>query len=315
LIPLVLRAALAVTFAIAATNKALAPASTRESLPAFGVPRSTVRAVALALPALEAIVAIALIAQPTAAGGAWVALALLLGFGVAIAAALRRGEAPPCSCFGAASTTPVGPATLARNAVLAAAAAVIAVFGPGESIGRALAGVSAAAITAVAALVVVLAALAAFSWQLMRQNGRLLARVGALEDALEDALGVAREEPAPIDEAPAGLPIGQPAPAFEQLGKPLPALGERLVIAFTDPGCPGCRAVRPLLQRARARGASVLELQNREVALAYRAHGVPAAVVVDEAGLIASELVHGADAIERLLAPAPSNSLLTVQPR
>jgi Methylamine utilisation protein MauE len=311
LIPLVLRAALAVTFATAATLKALAPASTRESLAAFGAPRRLVGVAAFVLPAVEALVAVALIVQPTAVVGAWVALALLLGFTAAIAAALHRGEAPPCNCFGPATAAPVGPATLARNSVLAAAAAAAAVFGPGESIGRALAGVSAGAIAAVAALILVLAALAAFCWQLMRQNGRLLTRV----DALEELLGVRREENAATEQVPAGLPLGEPAPSFVFDGRSLPAAGEPLVVTFTDPDCGACREVGPLVVRARETGTVVVELQDRELAIAYRAHGVPAAVGIDEAGLIASELVHGTEAIERLLAASAPGSLLTVVQR
>jgi hypothetical protein len=306
-----LRAALAAAFAIAATAKALSSADTRESLQGFGLPSRTVPAGAVALPALEAIVAVSLIVQRTATAGAWVALALLLVFGVAIAAVLRRGEAVSCNCFGALSAEPVGPATLARNSVLAAVALAVALLGPGGSVGQALAGVSAGAIIAVSALVVVLAGLAAVSWQLMRQNGRLLARVDALEIAVAESGGQA----ATIADAPGGLPVGHPAPPFEHDGEQLPALGETLVLAFTDPHCPGCQTVRPMLVRARATGSRVAEVQSRELAIAYRAHGVPAAVVVDDDGLIASELVHGADAIEQLLGSVSASPVLRVEQR
>lgn len=59
----------------------------------------------------------------TATAGFVVALTIVLGFTLAIAAALRRGEATACRCFGA-SNTPIGPSHVVRNCLLLAATAV-----------------------------------------------------------------------------------------------------------------------------------------------------------------------------------------------
>src|SRR5215467_12021910 len=83
-------------------------------------------------------------------------------------------------------------------------------------------------------------------WQLLRQNGRLLLRIEALEEFLNELeLG----EPA----APPGLPAGAPAPDFE-----LPDLfgeakslaqfrGQLLLLIFFNPACGYCRDLAPKL--------------------------------------------------------------------
>jgi hypothetical protein len=58
------------------------------------------------------------------------AMALLLAaFTAALVRALVRGEHPPCACFGAWSTRPIGWGSVSRNAVFLAAA-VVALLGP-----------------------------------------------------------------------------------------------------------------------------------------------------------------------------------------
>nr|WP_225311513.1 MauE/DoxX family redox-associated membrane protein [Microbispora cellulosiformans] len=85
-------------------------------------PRLPARPAAALVVAAEAAVAPLLAWRPTALAGFCVALGLLVAFTVAMAAALRRRRRVLCRCFGA-STVPVGPGHLVRNAVLAAAAA------------------------------------------------------------------------------------------------------------------------------------------------------------------------------------------------
>src|SRR5262249_32193757 len=83
-------------------------------------------------------------------------------------------------------------------------------------------------------------------WQLLRQNGRLLLRLDALEEFVNDLeLG----KPG----APTGLPIGSPAPDFE-----LPDLagerktlaqyrGQSVLVVFFNPACGFCREMTPRL--------------------------------------------------------------------
>lgn len=69
-------------------------------------------------------VAVGVAAAAGFAVGAIGALALLAAFSALIAVHLFRHDAVPCACFGRASTRPVRPAHLVRNAVLAALAVV-----------------------------------------------------------------------------------------------------------------------------------------------------------------------------------------------
>jgi AhpC/TSA family protein len=85
-----------------------------------------------------------------------------------------------------------------------------------------------------------------FCYQLVRQNGRILLRLEALEQRLEvqDA-----EPPSPTPAAPSGLPLGAIAPEFE-----LPDLtgtrhclsdfrGRRMLLIFFNPKCGFCTAM------------------------------------------------------------------------
>jgi hypothetical protein len=90
---------------------------------ALGVPRPVARAVPPIEIALGALVA-AGVARPWTAGGV---VALLGVFTIILVVHLRRGDRVPCACFGAWSARPVGPWSVARNAVLIALAVVAAV--------------------------------------------------------------------------------------------------------------------------------------------------------------------------------------------
>jgi peroxiredoxin len=161
----------------------------------------------------------------------------------------------------------------------------------------------------------------AFSWQLFKQNGRLLARVADLEAAVG---------------APAqGLAVGDAAPAFalpdlegrivslEALLRP----GHGAVVVFTDPDCGHCDPLLPALGRprgadepalavvsrgsreanrakAREHGIAPLLLQRDfEVAAAYGTYGMPSAFAIDAAGRIAGPRAGGAGAVAELLTP------------
>jgi hypothetical protein len=146
--------------------------------------------VARVLPVAELAAAAGLLVSGWVRWGALLALVLFSVFTVAIVRSLVRGERPDCHCFGQLHSSPVGAGTLARNGLLLAAAAFV--IGRGWSD----AGISATAWTrhlsagawATAGVGLALAAgLAALGWVglgLLRQHGRLLLRVDALETAL-----------------------------------------------------------------------------------------------------------------------------------
>ncbi|WP_405087931.1 MauE/DoxX family redox-associated membrane protein [Microbispora sp. NBC_01389] len=102
---------------------------------------------------------VGLTAVPDAAAAAFtVALAALVAFSFVIHAAIRDGRAIPCHCFGG-RTSPVGPADLARNALLGlialtGLALTVAgpVRGPDEPAGAAVAFLAALLVTVLVVL-------------------------------------------------------------------------------------------------------------------------------------------------------------------
>src|SRR5687767_11977958 len=105
--------------------------------------------------------------------------------------------------------------------------------------------------------------------QLVRQNGRILLRLDALERRLiavtasaPQPSAMAASNAAPAPSPPAGLAIGSPAPAFE-----LPDLsgttrsltewrGRRLLLIFFNPQCGFCVQMAPDLAALRLDGNS-----------------------------------------------------------
>jgi uncharacterized membrane protein YphA (DoxX/SURF4 family)/peroxiredoxin len=336
------RLLLASVFLVAAFAKLVDRGGARQALLGFGVPARLAGPGVVAVPVAELAVAAALVPTGSARWGAVGAMCLLLAFSAAIALARARGEEPDCHCFGRLHAAPAGRATLARNVALAGVTAFLLVAGwndSGASVAGALGGLSGTAAAGVAGGVLLGGLLALqgwFCWQLLRQNGRLIARVEALETTLggESAYD-------------GGLPTGSEAPAFELPdldGQPvslknLLSPGLPLVLVFSDPGCGACGPLMPAigrLQRARrgeletavvTRGSAqeniarldraaiepVLLQREHEVMEAYLAQGVPAAVLIDPDGTIASPLAWGAAGVEELLSmagsPAPELAL------
>jgi uncharacterized membrane protein YphA (DoxX/SURF4 family) len=243
-----LRLVLAAVFLVAAVGKVRDQAGTRQSLESFGVPRALAPAAAAALPVVELGVAVALVPVATAWGAGVAALALLVAFTAALTIGLLRGVEAECHCFGAVSSRPVGPATLARNLVLVALATVLVAAGrdtPGTSAVAWIGGLDSGErvlLGFVVALAVAVALNSAFMLQLLRQNGRLWNELDALRAA------------EPPSEGPAGR-IGQLAPGFA-----LPDLDGEIVelddlldgnrgvaLLFSDPRCVACADLYPLV--------------------------------------------------------------------
>lgn len=166
-------------------------------------------------------------------------------------------------------------------------------------------------------------------FQLLRQNGRMLLRLEALEARLSES-PVAPAPTAPARREPEQLPLGAPAPEFD-----LPDLsgaraslasfrGRKLLLLFFNPRCGFCTRMagdlaklptddpqRPLpvvistgdadenrkLVAEHGIAGPVLLQEQMEVGSRYHAHGTPMGYLIDEQGRIASKLAIGADAL------------------
>lgn len=338
MIVLVARLLLAAVFALSAFGKLGRRPQTESTLAAFGVPARLHRPVAVALPLAELAIALALLPAVSAPYAGVAALLLLVAFTVAVGLALARGDAVDCNCFGSLRASRITGWTLARNLALLVPAGVVAVGAWSDPGAGAVAWIAdlgadvALAIAAGAALVLAAAALA-LAWQLMSQNGRLLARL----DRLDRAAG--------FEGTRAGL--GQPMPDFT-----LPGLGDRpvsldellagerdLLLFFTDPGCGACYPLLPEIgRRQRDPGSGprpvvlslgdaeairdkaaehgldpVLVHEDFELPKSVGITGVPGAILVDRGGTIAGAPAVGAEAVGALLAATapPSLELIT----
>ena len=343
IILLVARLLLAAVFVVAGVAKLIDREGSRQAVVDFGVPTVLAAPFAILLPLAELAVAAALIPTPTASWGAVGALALLLLFVGGISANLARGRKPDCHCFGQLHSAPAGWSTLARNGALAAIAALLVWRGLEGEAGPSVVGwigtLSGAQMLSLAGAMVVLALLAAqwlFLFGLLRQNGRVLARLNAVEERLA-AAGLA---PAPSENGTRtpGLPVGATAPAFalKDLGGKevnldgLLARGKPVMLLFTDPSCGPCTELLPEVGRWQqkysgkltvslvGRGSveenradvsehgveNVLLQEDWEVADDYEIDATPSAVVVSPEGIIESPVAQGPDEVEALVAQA-----------
>ena len=197
---------------------------------------------------------------------------------------------------------------------------------------------------------VVAASVALTGWlayQLLAQNGRILARLDALEQLVDPgrradagAAGDARKESLKKSQLLRdGLPAGTAAPDFRlpRVGGGELSLshyrGRRVLLLFSDPKCAPCNALLPDVQRRYAAGSEVdvvmvsrgdyaanaskiaelrvtfpVVLQRQwEISRLYGMFATPIAFLVDEQGTIAAPVAIGA---QRILALIPEKSTL-----
>lgn len=310
------RLVLGAVFALSAGGKFADSAAARKAVGDFGVPLRWVPVVAVALPVVEAVLAVTLLLPWTALIAGVVALLLLGVFTAAIGRLLAQGKRPACSCFGAVSTAPIGVGTLVRNGVLIGIAAVVvagALVRPGTPAGLPADHIAGSLLIAVLA--------AGLVW--------MFGEVRALRRRVdEQALSTLGAE---------GLPVGVVAPEFELLDSAdgraslakLLAAGRSVLLVFVHPGCELCAALVRELPRWQSRAARVLSIvvvgngaaaehaewgrqhglgeipvlvqQGNEAALRYRVRGTPSAVLIDADGRIAAPVARGAIAVRELI--------------
>jgi len=314
-----LRALLAVVFLTAGVGKLHDVEGSRRAMRDFGVPERVAGRAGLALPVAELAIGLALIFPATARWAALAALLLLTAFIAGIGRAMTRGEQPDCHCFGQIHSAPAGRATLVRNVVLAAGAAVVVAYGSGPAIDTWVAARSASQLVAIAAGICAVAAVA-YAWSVRRDVGRLQRD---LETARKvGALGRG------------GLPVGYDAPVFA-----LPDLhGERITLTdlldrgkpvlllFMSPGCGPCGALTPRVrdwQQALSERLTitVLSMGTAEQNSVFQEHGLddvllqektevtdlfglivtPSALFISQDGKIASSRAESESSIEPLV--------------
>ena len=339
---LVARLLLALVFVVAGLAKLADRNGSKQAITDFGLPSSLAAPLGTLLPLTELAVAATLIPTTSAWWGALGALALLLLFIVGIGFNLAHGRKPDCHCFGQLHSAPAGWSTLVRNGALAAVAGFILWEGR-EGIGPSavswLGALSSVQLLALVGGLLALGLLAVVGWflvHLLRQNGRLLVRLEALEQRVASGEGAASEaEEAPQPQPEAGLPVGTEAPGFSLQGlygetltlEALRARGKPIVLFFTDPDCGPCDALLPeigrwqqehlerltislisrgTLEENRTKSAehgltSVLLQRDWEVSEAYQVSGTPSAVLVQPEGTIGSPVAAGSNAIRSLV--------------
>lgn len=219
-----------------------AAAASFAGLPA--VPTRVAPLLARGLPAIEGGLAAGLVVTSGWLFGlvASATLALLLAFTVVVALALRQDDVPACPCFGA-STEPVSPLTLARNAALCvAAAATLVLVQPYAGLPHAVATHS----PAWAALVLLASAsigLHAWQWSSHRSLRRQ-------RDDLDDRLRAQLADAAVGRSAPPSIPgvsvvdaLGDARTLTELVERP----GRAQLVVVVSPTCSACHDLMPML--------------------------------------------------------------------
>ena len=330
------RLLLAAVFALSGVAKLADHAGSQQAMIAFGLPRSLATPLGRLLPLAELAVAAALVPAVAAWWGALGALALLLAFVVGIGANLAQDRKPDCRCFGELHSTPVGWKTLARNGLLMAVAAFIVWKGT-ENAGPSTVGwvgdLTATQLFGLVLGLVIVALLGIQGWfifHLLRQNGRVLVRLQALEAGIGVVQSGNGSQPG------AGLPVGSVAPNFSLQGlhgeqitlEDLRATGKPVMLIFTSPDCDSCtELLREIagwqdkhaekltisliadlsIEENRAKASEhglrhVLVQQDGEVADSYHVEVTPSAALITPEGAVGTPLAEGPEAVEILIA-------------
>ena len=283
---LIFRLSLSGTFLVSGIGKLLDLPGSQQAMGDFGVPSAFVRSSAVGLCALELAVAAGLIFDQTSFYASGVAVLLMLAMSGALARLIKQKRTPPCHCFGAVHSAPVGRSTLVRALFLAGVAGACAKL-------------------PVFALTPNLLSLAAASSGLIGASA--VVRLYVLKRPKSDG-------------KPKPLQVGQRLPAVQLrdgrwLAECLPKK-ERVLLIFTSANCPACKAVKAPLERWNVTFSEelpILELlstneedvsglnQIRSEDMSKFRVATPGAILVNASGVIMEPPVASLEQIEALL--------------
>ena len=119
---LVVGVLLGAVFVVAGVSKIAAHEQWRSQSADLGVPV----AIALVMPFVEIVVGALLVGQIARREFSVLAAALLLAFTILLVVRLIQGRRPPCACFGAWTTKPIGWANVVRNVAFIVVATALA---------------------------------------------------------------------------------------------------------------------------------------------------------------------------------------------
>ena len=329
---ILLQLTLSVVFLVAGTNKLRDQTHTRETLLEFGVPGSATKALGILVPIVELAVAVLVITPAISWFGSLLCAVLVTLLTVVLAYNLIKGRRPACNCFGQAGSQPIGVHTLARNLIFALISFWLLLVSEHE----AYASNWHQAWTFLSDLTPIISGAVAFgswfSFQLFKQNGRVLLRLEALERAVIEN-GVHRRVDRSMVMGSSGMPIGTEAPDFHLLESmtgrstslsDLLAVTKPIILVFVNPGCGPCVTLVPRLVEWQAEfkdeltfviitqggidvfqkafgisvgGVRLLTQDGNELSNIYGVHGTPGAVLILADGKVGSQVALGADAI------------------
>jgi peroxiredoxin len=321
----VVQMVLAIVFVISAVAKLLDRQGSARAAAGFGVPVTLAPLSGSVLPLVEIGIVVGLISTVTAKYAAFAAMVMLVLFTAVIAAAVLRGRAMSCHCFGRLDTGPVSWLTAIRSGVLAASAGFVAWQGWDDASVGVTSWTDSAAVAGTVAVVMSLIAvgLAVVVIDSRRETLRLRAAYG-LEESVDD-------QHSDI----VGLHIGQHAPPFSASSltgqlvslDDLRAAGRHVALLFVSPDCFACRQLVPYIvdwqrnagdnatvavissggideNRAKLSdldGQLVLVQDGREIDDRYAVTATPSGIIVGADGMIASVMAGGGAEIVELM--------------
>jgi len=334
---LLARIFLAIVFLVSGVAKLASLRLSHESALEFGVPARIAGIATGLLITVELAIPLLILPVATARYGSIAAVGLLAIFCSVIAFNLLRHRRPHCNCFGQVHSAPISWPMLVRNIVLGMVAAAIVIKTKEQAslsmtgLARSL-GVGSFVWPVLSSIaLVLLVVIAACLVQIVRQQGRVLLRLEALERA--SATPPAPAEPTMTPEI--GLPLGAKAPEFVLSGfdgfrTSLAGLLNRnkpVLLLFSHPGCGPCQSLLPDIaawqsdleesltiaviseggaaahrsHTTRHHIRRLLLQKDREIAEQYLAYGTPSAVLIAANGTLASHLAQGPDSIRNLV--------------